>query len=103
MGPAMATSMRSEATTAPVAADPEHKSAPILSPRALPDTVLWMQRTAGNAAVSRTMARPASRVLQRCGANCSCSSCGSGHAEDELLDEQLGAGLLRSAVARRSA
>jgi hypothetical protein len=62
-----------------------------------------MQRTAGNAAVARMVAKRGSRMLQRCGANCTCSTCGGGHAEDELLDEQIGAGVLRSAVARRSA
>jgi hypothetical protein len=100
----MVTGTRSEATAAPVAAEPERKSAPSVA-RALPETVLWMQRTAGNAAVARTVARPATQSLQRCGANCGCTSCGGGHAHDdeELLDEKFGAGLLRSAVARRSA
>ena len=61
-----------------------------------------MQRTAGNAAVARAVARPAAQALQRCGANCGCSTCGS--KDEELLDdEKLGAGLLRSAVAQRSA
>jgi hypothetical protein len=103
MGPAMATGTRSEATAARAAAEPERKSAPSSSSRTLAASVLRMQKTAGNAAVARTMARPASRAIQRCGANCSCSSCAGGHGhEDELLEEQLGAGLLRSAVARRS-
>lgn len=99
----MATATRSEATAAHTAAEPERRNAPSSSPRALPDAVLWMQRTAGNHAVARTMA-PTGRVLQRCGANCGCTSCGGGHshAEEELFDEQLGAGLLRSAVAARS-
>lgn len=102
MDPAMATVTRSEATAAPVAAEPERKSA-LSSPRGLPDMVLRMQKTAGNAAVARTMAKPATAAIQRCGANCSCSSCGGGHGqEEELLEEQFGAGLLRSAVARRS-
>lgn len=100
----MVTGTRSEATTAPVAAEAERKNAPAVA-RALPETLLWMQRTAGNAAVARTVARPATQSLQRCGANCGCTSCGSGHAheDDEILDEKLGAGLLRSAVARRTA
>ncbi len=100
----MVTGTRSEATTAPVAAEPERKSAPSVA-RALPETVLWMQRTAGNAAVARTVARTATQSIQRCGANCGCTTCGGGHSheDEELLDEKLGAGLLRSAVARRSA
>ena len=101
----MVTGTRSEATAAPAAAEPERRSAPSVA-RALPDTVLWMQRAAGNAAVARTVARPAAATqsLQRCGANCGCSTCGGGHSheDEELLDEKLGAGLLRSAVARRS-
>lgn len=104
MGPAMAAGTRSEATAARVAAEPERKSAPGAPARALPDAVLWLQRTAGNAAVARAVAPPATRALQRsCGSDCGCSSCSGGHAEDELLDERFGAGLLRSAVARRSA
>jgi hypothetical protein len=47
------------------------------------------------------VAKPAARSIQRCGANCGCTSCSSGHAEDEMLEEQFG--LLRTAVARRSA
>jgi hypothetical protein len=68
--------------------------------------MLSMQRSAGNAAVARLVEKPAGRVLQRCGAGgCTCGgACGGGHSsEEELLEEQLGAGLLRSAVARRSA
>jgi hypothetical protein len=89
-----------------VAAEPERRSAPggrDRIPRALPEAVLSLQRTAGNAAVARAVARPAARALQRCDASCGCSTCSSGHAEEELLEEQLGAGLLRSAVARRTA
>ena len=95
----MVTGTRSEATAGPVAAEPERKSAPAVA-HAGPEAVLWMQRTAGNAAVART----ATQSIQRCGPNCGCSTCGSGHAHDEedLLDEKLGAGLLRSAVARRT-
>jgi hypothetical protein len=92
---------RSEATAAPVAAEPERKSAPGAAARALPDTVLWMQRTAGNAAVSRTVAPAAAASIQRCGTGCGCHSCGS--SEELLEEEKLGAGLLRSAVANRSA
>jgi hypothetical protein len=104
MDHAMATVTRSEASAAPVAAEPERKSASSSSARGLPDMVLRMQKTAGNAAVARTMAKPATAAIQRCGANCSCSSCGGGHGhEDELLEEQFGAGLLRSAVANRTA
>jgi hypothetical protein len=100
MGSAMTSVARSEATAAPVAAEPERKSAPA-SRGALPEMVLRMQRTAGNAAVARAVA-PATQSIQRCGANCGCSTCGG--KEDELLeDERLGAGLLRSAVARRGA
>jgi hypothetical protein len=98
MGPAMAAVTHSEATAAPVAAEPERRSASAATPR---DTVLWMQRNAGNAAVARAVARPA-RAIQRCGANCGCTSCSSGHAaEDEMMEEQFG--LLRTAVARRTA
>jgi hypothetical protein len=62
-------------------------------------TILSLQRTAGNAAVTRAIAP---QSIQRCGGgNCGCTSCGS--KEDDLLDERLGAGLLRSAVAQRSA
>jgi len=66
--------------------------------RGLPATIFGLQRSAGNAAVARAIAP---RAIQRCGSGCGCSSCG--HEEDELLDEQRGAGLLRSAVAGRSA
>jgi hypothetical protein len=59
--------------------------------------VLQLQRTAGNAAVTRAIAP---RAIQRCGTNCGCTTCGS--QEEELLDERMGAGLLRSAVAARS-
>jgi hypothetical protein len=100
----MATATRSEAqaTTAPAAA-PERKSAPS-GPRAISDAVLSLQRTAGNHAVATAVARPAKRALQRCGAGgCTCGgACDGGHGEEELLEEQLGAGLLRSAVARRA-
>ena len=100
MAPAMVTGTRSEA---PVAAEPERKAAPSPAARALPDTVLWMQKAAGNAAVARTVAarrRPRSSAAAR--------AAGARRAalatEDELLeDEKFGAGLLRSAVARRSA
>jgi hypothetical protein len=103
MGRAMTSVARSEATAAPVAA-PERKRAPSVARRSLPEGVLAMQRAAGNAAVARSLARPAKQSLQRCGANCTCSSCGGHSHDDELLeDEKLGAGLLRSAVARRSA
>jgi hypothetical protein len=90
-----------QGSTAPAAAAPQRRAAP----RSLSDSVLRLQQTAGNAAVARAMARPAERAVQRCGPNCGCVSCGGGHAlGDELLeDEKLGAGLLRSAVARRSA
>jgi len=64
---------------------------------ALPETILRMQRSAGNAAVARAIAP---RAIQRCGAGCGCASCGH---EDEDLLERRGAGLLRSAVERRSA
>ena len=102
----MTTGMRSEATAARVTAEPERRSAPggrDRISRALPDAVLSLQRTAGNAAVARALAPPAARAVQRCGAGCGCGTCSSGHAEEELLEEQLGAGLLRSAVARRTA
>jgi hypothetical protein len=99
----MSSATRSEATAAPVAAEPERKSAS-QTPRGLPATVLGMQKAAGNHAVAQTIARTPARALQRCGANCSCDSCSGGHgAEEELLEEQFGAGLLRSAVANRTA
>jgi hypothetical protein len=95
----MVTGTRSEAqaTAAPAAAEPARKA-----PHALPEAVLWLQRSAGNSAVARTVAAPTSRVLQRCGAGCGCATCGPGHADDELFDEKFGAGLLRAAVAHRS-
>jgi hypothetical protein len=61
-------------------------------------SILTLQRTAGNAAVARAIAP---RAIQRCGSGCGCTSCGS--KEEELLDERMGASLLRSAVQRRSA
>jgi len=93
--------VRSETQVTPESTGPTRRAAP----RSLPAAVLRTQRAAGNAAVARAVARPSGRSLQRCGANCGCASCGGGHAhDDELLeDERLGAGLLRSAVARRSA
>ena len=92
--------MRSEATAAP--AEPERKSA-AYTPRGLPAALLRMQKAAGNHAVAQTIARSPAQSIQRCGANCSCSSCSGGHGHDEeLLDEELGAGLLRSAVANRT-
>jgi hypothetical protein len=99
----MSSATHSEATAAPVAAEPERKSA-ANTPRGLPATVLRMQRAAGNQAVAQTLARSPARAVARCGANCSCNSCSGGHGhEEELLEEQLGAGLLRSAVANRTA
>jgi hypothetical protein len=99
MTPAMATAaVRSETqvpSTAPASTPPERRSASTVR-----QAILTLQRTAGNAAVARAVA---SRSIQRCGGgNCGCTSCGSGK-DEELLDERLGAGLLRSAVARRSA
>jgi hypothetical protein len=96
----MSTATRSEARLAPVAAEPERKSAP--QARGLTAHVLRMQKAAGNHAVAQTLARSPAQSIQRCGANCSCSSCGGGHGHDEELDEELGAGLLRSAVANRA-
>jgi hypothetical protein len=64
--------------------------------------VLRMQKAAGNQAVAQAIARSPERSIQRCGANCSCHSCAGGGHEEELLEEQLGAGLLRSAVANRA-
>ena len=96
----MSTATRSEATAAPVAAEPERKSAPQV--RGLPARVLRMQKAFGNQAVAQTIARSPAQSIQRCGANCSCTSCSGGHGHDEeMLDEELGAGLLRSAVANR--
>lgn len=103
----MSSATRSEATAAPVAAEPERKSAGGRDriPRGLQAQVLRMQQAAGNHAVAQSVARtPARAAVQRCGSNCSCSSCGGGHGhEEELLEEELGAGLLRSAVANRTA
>lgn len=99
----MSSATRSEATAAPVAAEPERKSA-LHTPRGLQAQVLRMQKAAGNHAVAQTIARSPARSIQRCGANCSCNSCSGGHGqEEELLEEQFGAGLLRSAVANRTA
>jgi hypothetical protein len=62
-----------------------------------------MQKAAGNHAVAQTLARTPARAVARCGANCSCHSCSGKHGgEEELLDEEMGAGLLRSAVANRA-
>ena len=96
----MSTATRSEATAAPVAAERERKSAP--QARGLTAQVLRMQKDAGNHAVAQTIARSPAQSIQRCGANCSCNSCSSKHGqEEELLEEQFGSGLLRSAVANR--
>jgi hypothetical protein len=97
----MSSVAHSEATATPV--EPERKSASPSTPRGLPGTVLRLQRTAGNAAVARAVAQPAAQAIQRCGANCGCSTCGGGKDEELLDEEKLGAGLLRSAVANRSA
>jgi len=97
----MSTATRSEATPAPVEAEPERKSA--AQARALTAQVLRMQKAASNHAVAQTIARSPAQSIQRCGANCSCNSCSGGHGHDEeMLDEELGAGLLRSAVANRT-
>jgi len=97
----MSTATRSDATAAPVAAEQERKSAP--AARGLTAQVLQMQKAAGNHAVAQTLARTPAQSIQRCGANCSCNSCSSKHGHDEeMLDEELGAGLLRSAVANRA-
>ena len=85
----------SQGTSAAPAAAAKHERRSSPSVR---QAILSLQRTAGNAAVARAIAP---RAIQRCGANCGCTSCGS--TEEELLDERMGAGLLRSAVARRSA
>ena len=96
----MSTATRSDATAAPVAAEQERKSAP--AARGLTAQVLRMQKAAGNHAVAQTLARTPAQSIQRCGANCSCNSCSSKHGqEEELLEEQFGSGLLRSAVANR--
>jgi hypothetical protein len=91
--------VRSEplARTATPAAESERSARPA-GGRAVPDAILRMQRTAGNAAVARAIAP---RAIQRCGANCGCSTCGHGLEDEDLLER--GAGLLRSAVQRRSA
>ena len=101
----MSSATRSEATAAPVAAEPERKSGGGRDRiPGLPAQVLRMQRAFGNRAVAQTIARSPARSIQRCGANCSCTSCSGGHGHDEeMLDEELGAGLLRSAVANRTA
>jgi hypothetical protein len=80
-------------SAAPAAARGERRSASTVR-----QAILTLQRTAGNAAVARAIAP---RSVQRCGAGCGCTSCGT--KDEELLDERMGAGLLRSAVARRSA
>ena len=81
-------------SAAPAAARPERRGASTVR-----QAILTLQRTAGNAAVTRAIA---TQSIQRCGGgNCGCTSCGN--KEEDLLDERLGAGLLRSAVARRSA
>ncbi len=96
----MSSATRSEATAAPVAAERERKSTP--QARGLTAQVLRMQKAAGNHAVAQTIAHTPAQSIQRCGANCSCNSCSGGHGHDEeLLDEELGAGLLHSAVANR--
>ena len=82
-------------SAAPAAAQPERRCA-----SAVRQAILTLQRTAGNAAVARAIAP--GRSSGAGAANCGCTSCGSGK-DEELLDERLGAGLLRSAVARRSA
>ena len=98
IAPAMATAaVRSEPqaqSAAPAAAQARAASASTVR-----QAILSLQRTAGNAAVARAIAP---QSIQRCGGgNCGCTSCGS--KEEDLLDERMGAGLLRSAVARRSA
>ena len=97
----MSSATRSQATPAPVAAEQERKTAPQV-PHGLQAQVLRMQKSAGNHAVAQTIARTPAQSIQRCGANCSCNSCSSKHGqEEELLEEQFGSGLLRSAVANR--
>jgi hypothetical protein len=100
----MSSATRSEAAAAPVAAGPERKSGGGRDRvPGLPAQVLRMQKAFGNQAVAQTIARSPARSIQRCGANCSCNSCSSGHGnEEELLEEQFGSGLLRSAVANRT-
>jgi hypothetical protein len=82
-----------QAQSAAPAAKSERRSASTVR-----QAILSLQRTAGNAAVARAIAP---RAIQRCGSSCGCTSCGG--TEEELLDERMGAGLLRSAVERRSA
>ena len=81
-----------QASSAAPAAEVSRRSASTVR-----QAVLDLQRTAGNAAVARAIAP---RAIQRCGANCGCTTCGAN--EEELMDERVGAGLLRSAVAQRS-
>ena len=81
-----------QASSAAPAAEVSRRSAPTVR-----QAVLDLQRTAGNAAVTRAIAP---RAIQRCGANCGCTTCGAN--EEDLVDERMGAGLLRSAVARHS-
>jgi hypothetical protein len=81
-----------------VTATPAAAAKRVAAAAALPATISRMQRAAGNAAVARAVAP---RAIQRCGSGCSCTSCAHS-SEEELLEEQRGAGLLRSAVARRA-
>jgi hypothetical protein len=98
MTPAMATAAVRSETSAQRAAPAAARTAP-RGAATVRQAILGLQRTAGNAAVARTIA---AQAIHRCGGgNCGCTSCGN--KEDDLLDERLGAGLLRSAVARRSA
>jgi hypothetical protein len=90
-------------TTAAVRSEPQSSSAAPAaasvsrkSVSSVRQSILTLQQTAGNAAVARAIAP---RAVARCGSGCGCSSCG--HSEDELLDERMGAGLLRSAVVQR--
>jgi hypothetical protein len=66
-------------------------------------TVLGLQRTAGNLAVQRLLARrptPAARTLARCGSGgCSCGGTCRGREDEEL--EEAGSAALRGAVAAR--
>ena len=98
----MTSAMRSEATAAPVAAAPERKAPGAARAARSPTRCCGCSGPRGTPRVARAMA-PAAQSLQRCGANCGCSTCGSGKDDELLDDEKLGAGLLRSAVARRSA
>ena len=99
MAPAMATATRTEA--APVAAAPERKAAPSSSPRGRCPTPCCGCRRRPATPRWRGRWPPRRRAMQRCGAGCGCAACGPG-ARGGAVDEQLGAGLLRSAVARRS-